>query len=228
MPEIWGIAENETYVANCSGQTTYIYRKDGSPVAQLKGQRYAYWPLFTPDGNLWIKASTGHMYVYSANDFSLIKRWKETKYDSQDGNHILSWDNRHVIDVLHEDGRPERESRAIVRRYAIDTLSFTEQNVEGLPHLGITRYDDGRHYLLLDYDKLSLMDETGVTESKPLPKREDLRLSSIISLQCYGCTETAYRWSDFAYAPGNEKMTPDEIRRFSLSDYYRRLPAETL
>ena len=223
MPEIWGIAENETYVANCSRQTTYIYRKDGTPVAQLKGQRYAYLPLFAPDGNLWIKANTGHMYVYSADDFSLIKRWKETRYDSQDGNHILSWDGRYVIDVLHEDGRPERKSRAIVRGYAIDTLSFTEQNVEGLPHLGIMRYDDGRRYLLLDYERLSLMDETGVTESKPLPKGEDSRLESILSLQLYGCTEEAYRWSWFHYAPENEKMTRAEIFRFSLCDYYRML-----
>lgn len=223
MPKIWGVAENETYVANCSGQTTYIYLKDGSPVTQIKGQRYAYWPLFAPDGNLWIKANTGHMYVYSADDFSLIKRCKETKYGAQDGNHLLSWDNRHVIDVLHEDGRHEGASHAIVRKYAIDTLSFTEQNVEGLPHLGITRYDDGRRYLLLDYERLSLMDETGVTESKPLPKGEDSRLESILSLQLYGCTEEAYRWSWFHYAPENEKMTPDGIRRFSLSDYYRTL-----
>ena len=223
MPKILGVAENEKFTAKCSEQTTYIYLKDGTPVAQLKGQRYAYQPLFTPDGNLWIKANTGHMYVYSADDFSLIKRWKETKCDSQDGNHILSWDGRYVIDVLHEDGRPERKSRAIVRGYAIDTLSFTEQNVEGLPHLGIARYDDGRHYLLLDYEKLSLLDETGVTESKPLPKGDDFRLSSIISLQCYGCTEEAYRWSWFYYAPEDKKMTPDGIRRFSLSDYYRTL-----
>ena len=223
MARIWGVAENETYTAKCSGQTTYICLKDGTPVAQLKGQRYAYLPLFAPDGNLWIKANTGHMYVYSADDFSLIKRWKEAKYDSQDGNLILSWDHRHVIDLLHEDGRPTGKSRAIVRRYDVDTLTYTEQTEDGLPHLGITRYDDGRRYLLLDYERLSLMDETGVTESKPLPKGEDSRLESILSLQLYGCTEEAYRWSWFHYASENEKMTPDEIRRFSLSDYYRTL-----
>lgn len=225
MPEIWGIAENEKYVAKCSGQTTYIYLKDGTPVTQIKGLQYAYHPLFAPNGTLWIKANTGHMYVYSADDFSLIKRWKETHYDSQDGNHILSWDDRHVIDVLHVDGRPEGKSHAIIRRYAIDTLSFTEQNTEGLPHLGIARYDDGHRYLLLDYGRLSLMDETGVTESKALPKGEDFLLSSVISLQSYGCTKTDYRWSHFAYEPENKKMTPDEILRFSLSDYYRALPS---
>lgn len=223
MARIWGIATNDKYVIECSGQTTYIYTKEKVLIKKLTGQLYAYNPLIAPNNTLWVKAKTGHMYVYSLEDFSLIKKWKEAKYSGQDGNHILSWDGKKVIDIILEAN--SKPWVTFINFYDIETLEVSKIEIETTMFV-VFPYDDDKSYLLLHSNYniggfVSLFDEKGIIETRITD--DLLVISSIMDMQSYGCSEEMYKWRALSFSKGNPKMTRDEVMSFSLPDYYRGL-----
>lgn len=83
MRNFVGYAENETFKVGCTGQTTYVYDKDGNELARFKKDiLYGYRPMFQPNSNVVVVKSTeGRMAVYNLDTLSLVKKFRFTPVD---------------------------------------------------------------------------------------------------------------------------------------------------
>lgn len=97
MRNFVGYAENENFKVGCTGQTTYVYDKDGNELARFKKDvLYGYTPMFRPNSNIVIvKANEGRMAIYDLNTLKLIKKFRFTPPVScQDDNMCFSNDGK--------------------------------------------------------------------------------------------------------------------------------------
>ena len=88
MKNFLGYASNGEYSVGCTGQTVYLFNKDGNELAKFKDLKYAYSPIISPDGKIFVVKSTeGRIAVYSLESVSLIKKFRFSKVNgSQDDN----------------------------------------------------------------------------------------------------------------------------------------------
>ncbi len=94
MRNFVGFTSNGEYSVGCTGQTVYLYDKDGKELAKFKDLRYAYSPMISPDGKIFVVKSTeGRLAVYSLVSYTLIKKFRFSKVNgSQDDNFCFSPD----------------------------------------------------------------------------------------------------------------------------------------
>lgn len=219
---IAGVSSNENYIVKCSGQTAYIFGKDGVEIHRIKGLKYGYWPLVAPNNTLWIKSNIGVMYVYSLSDFSLIKRIKETKYESQDGNHILSLDKSMVIDCIDDFFI---DSFSVINFYDINTLEKASMKIEGICR-GITYHKRLDKYIaqcIIPGDNpiyfLTLFDENGIYERRLIDLATARIPPALFQIQSYDSISSY----DIYYKIGETAYTYEEIVEFSLEELYDRI-----
>lgn len=86
MPSFWTYITNGKYSVGCTGQTVYVYDKDGNEKARFKDLTYAYCAEISPDSKtLAVKATDGRLAVYSLEKMKLIKKFRFSKVDG--GHH---------------------------------------------------------------------------------------------------------------------------------------------
>ena len=74
MRKFWCYISNGIYSVGCTGQTVYVYDKEGKELAKFKDIKYGYKAVFSPTQNIFIVKSTGAYFaVYSLDTMSLIK-----------------------------------------------------------------------------------------------------------------------------------------------------------
>lgn len=219
---IAGESSNDKHTVKCSGQTAYIFDKNGVEIHRIKGLKYGYWPLIAPNNTLWIKSNIGIMYVYSLSDFSLIKRIKETKYESQDGNHILSLDKSMVIDCINDFFI---DSFSVINFYDINTLEKASIKIEGIC-TGITYHKRLDKYIAQciipgddPIDFLALFDENGIYERRLIDLATSRIPPALFHIQSYD-SKSSY---EIYYRTGYTSHSYEEILEFSLEELYDRL-----
>lgn len=97
MRNFVGYAENEKFKVGCTGQTTYVYDKDGNELARFKKDvLYGYMPMFQPHSNILIvKANEGRIAIYDLNTLKLIKKFRfAPPVSCQDDNMCFSNDGK--------------------------------------------------------------------------------------------------------------------------------------
>ena len=86
MPSFWTYITNGKYSVGCTGQTVYVYDKDGNEKAKFKDLTYAYDAEISPDSKtLAVKTTDGRLAVYSLKEMKLIKKFRFSKVDG--GHH---------------------------------------------------------------------------------------------------------------------------------------------
>ena len=86
MKKFWGYVSNNKFSVGCTGQTVFLYDKDGNELGKFKDIIYGYTPMISPDGKIFVvKSSDGRIAVYSLESFALIKKIRYTKFGDDDG-----------------------------------------------------------------------------------------------------------------------------------------------
>ncbi len=101
MRKFVGFTSNGEYSVGCTGQTVYLYDKDGKELAKFKDLIYAYSPLISPNGKIFVVKSTeGRLAVYSLESHTLIKKFRFSKVNgSQDDNFCFSPDGKELYNI---------------------------------------------------------------------------------------------------------------------------------
>lgn len=101
MKKFVGFTSNGEYSVGCTGRTVYLYNKDGKELAKFKDLIYAYSPLISPDGKIFVvKTTEGRLAVYSLEYRTLIKKFRFSKVDgAQDDNFCFSPDGKELYNI---------------------------------------------------------------------------------------------------------------------------------
>ncbi len=101
MKNFVGFTSNGEHFIGCTGQTVYLYDKEGKEIARFKDLRYAYSPIISPDGKIFVVKSTeGRLAVYSLESYTLIKKFRFSKVNgSQDDNFCFSPDGSEFYNI---------------------------------------------------------------------------------------------------------------------------------
>lgn len=101
MKKFWGYTANDKFSVGCTGQTVYLYDKDGNELKRFRDIIYAYTPVISPDGKLFVvKSTAGWLAVYSLETFSLIKKFRFSRVDgAQDDGFCFSPDGKYFINI---------------------------------------------------------------------------------------------------------------------------------
>lgn len=127
MPKFWGFISNGTYSIGCTGQTVYVYDRDGKELAKFKDIKYGYTPLFFPDGDRFlVKSTEGRLAIYSLTEMKLLKKFRFSKVDgAQDGNMCFSPDGKLFYNIeWHPHPTDCHRSNSAIDIY--ETESFTQ------------------------------------------------------------------------------------------------------
>ena len=54
MKKFWGYASNNCYSVGCTGQTVYLFDKNGNEIKKFKDLIYGYTPMISPDGKIFV------------------------------------------------------------------------------------------------------------------------------------------------------------------------------
>lgn len=101
MKKFWGYASNDNFSVGCTGQTVYLFDKNNTEIKKFKDIIYAYTPMISPDGKIFVvKSATGMLAVYSLETFSLIKKFRFSKVNAaQHDGFCFSPDGMYFINV---------------------------------------------------------------------------------------------------------------------------------
>lgn len=93
MRSFWTYISNGEYSVGCTGQTVYLYDKQGTELAAFKDMSHAYDAAFSPKGDIFVvKSNDGKLAVYSPESLSLIKKFRFAKEEPQDQGFSFSPD----------------------------------------------------------------------------------------------------------------------------------------
>ncbi len=101
MPALKSFIGNEKYHIGCTGQTVFVYDKNGEELAHFKDLTYAYNAKISPAGDIFVvRSTTGRIAVYSLEKLTLIKKFRFSKVDySQDDNFCFSKDGKELYNI---------------------------------------------------------------------------------------------------------------------------------
>ena len=206
MPNFWSFIGNEKYDIGCTGQTVYLYDKQGNEIAKFKDLPYAYTSAISPNGDIFVvKTTEGRLAVYSLESATLIKKFRFSKVDGgQDDNFCFSPDStefynieRHIDSCKTALSIYNTSDFSLKRRILNDDFSVVltaieySQKTNEIFLLGYFRGENGvasRFFVAkLEHDNLNHI----VT----VPEKEFRFYSSYIGLKMHGFTQKTYKWS---------------------------------
>ena len=216
MPSFWSCISNGTHTVGCTGQTVYVYDKNGNELAKFKDLKYAYLPIISPNGKqLVVKSTDGRLAVYSLETMTLIKKIRFSKVNySQDGGCCFSTDGSLFYNIeSHTDDLHSAVSLYNTTDFSkIAQYDFEEADM--LTHmecdaqadtcyiLGNIRGDDGYYYVAKFRDGQ-------VFEAVKITEKEWWFYVSYIRLKAGGFTDKQYEWSYNLYGDLEELKTAD-------------------
>ena len=207
MANYWGYIHNEKYNIGLTGQTIFVYDKNGNEVAKFKDLNYVDYAAISPNGDiLAVKSSEGRMAFYSLDNMSLIKKFRFAKMsESSSGNLCFSPDGKKLYNI-EGNINPCNSSVSI---YNMTELTREKRFFYEEENLSVQMVEYGKEtneIYLLGYlrDK-----ETGVASEYFVGKLKDDNLKEVASisqkthmfydqykdLEALGFTEKAYKWS---------------------------------
>ena len=233
MRTFWGYTENENFKVGCTGQTTYVYDKNGNELARFKKDiLYGYLPMFKPNSNiLVVKSTEGRLVIYNLDTLSLVKKVRTVPTavaHCQDENMCFSKDGKLFYNIeMHIDCYTrltvyDAETFEPIKRLFEGTedeqiLDHVECDKENgnIYILGFMRGSDRefhRHFVAqLEND--ILINKTYISES------EYEFLYGYKELENYGFTKKKKEWCSLKYDGYN--LTDIENKNFRLADYIK-------
>ena len=205
MKKFWSYISNDKFSVGCTGQTVFLYDKDGNELGKFKDIIYAYTPMISPDGKLFVVKSTeGRLAVYSLETLSLIKKFRFSKVDgSQDDGFCFSPDGKLFINIeRHKD-----DLHSAISVYDTFDFSLSNRILSGedmmISHiefdketnkyyvLGFIRGDD----LVIDHGFVAEFEDHQIKNITAISVKEYDFYTSYKALEIMGFTKKAYEWS---------------------------------
>lgn len=133
MPSFWSYVCNEKYNIGCTGQTVYVYKREGEEVGRFRDLIYAYLPIISPCGDIFVVKSTdGRIAVYSLETLSLVKKFRFSKVDgAQDDGGCFSPDGS----VFYNIERQSDSTRTALSLYNTADFSLKKRILDQDPNL---------------------------------------------------------------------------------------------
>lgn len=231
---------NGDYFVGCTGQTVYLYDRNNRELKKFKDLIYAYTPLLSPNGRIFVVKSTdGWLAVYSLEALALVKKFRYSKVDgSQDDGFCFSGDGKSFFNV-------ERQFDACHTAISVyDTEDFSricqissdDIMVEYIEYdratqtcylLGYKRDSHGfrDHRIVAKLDNNRIVQITQITqeeykfyssymESQMMGLTETMKLNQ---LKLMGYSETSYEWK---WMVGELEMI--QSMKYSLGKLHRQ------
>ncbi len=208
MKNFWGYVSNEEFSVGCTGQTVYLYDKDGNELKKFKDLIYAYTPMISPDGTLFVvKSADGRLAVYSLETQSLIKKFRFSKVDgAQDDGFCFSPDGKLFFNIeCHVEGLHSAVSVYDTSNFSLIHRSLYDDNI----YINTIEYDCTTNtYYVLGFAR----NETRVINNGFVAKYENFEITDTVEfsieeyeflrdykrLELFGFTRKAYDWSYIA------------------------------
>ena len=205
MKKFWGYVSNNEFSVGCTGQTVFLYNKDGKELCEFKDIIYGYTPMISPDGTLFVVKSTeGKLAVYSLETLSLIKKFRFSKVDgAQDDGFCFSSDGKYFINIE----RQKDDLHSAISVYDTSDFSLMNQILLGkdrmLDHiefdtatnkyyvLGFIRDADG----VIDHGFVAEFEDNQIKNITAISENEYDFYRSYKHLEIMGFSEKAYEWS---------------------------------
>ena len=231
MKKFWGYVSNNEFSVGCTGQTVYLYDKDGNELAKFKDIIYGYTPMISPDGKIFVVKSTeGRLAVYSLETLSLIKKFRFSKVDgSQDDGFCFSPDGKFFINIE----RQKDSLHSAISIYNTSDFSLTnridiedkimvhhiefDKTTNSYYVLGFVRGDDG----VLQNGFIAKFENQQINNILPLTKEEFEFFRAYKSLESSGFTEKKYQWTYIDY-----ELQELKSMNHTLSKLYAQKKAE--
>ena len=229
MKKFWGYVSNNKFSVGCTGQTVFLYDKDGNELGKFKDIIYGYMPMISPDGKIFVVKSTdGRLAVYSLESFALIKKICYTKFGDDDG-FCFSPDGQFFINIgcgkdsLHSAIYVYNTSDfSLTNRIDIDDKIMVhhiefDKNTNSYYVLGFVRGDDG----VLQNGFIAKFENQQINNILPLTKEEFEFFRDYKSLELSGFTEKKYQWTYIDY-----ELQELKSMNHTLSKLYAQKKAE--
>lgn len=205
MKKFWSFISNGEYSVGCTGQTVYLYNKNGDEISKFKDLIYAYHATFSPDGKIFVvKSGDGRLAVYSLETLSLIKKFRYSKVDyAQDDGFCFSPQS----DIFVNIERQKDDLHSAISFYNTVDFSLIHQTLidDGMMVDHIEFDQNTGSYYVLGYDRnrdekdifcfVAKLDNHQIINLTPLSELEYDFYSSYLDLRLMGFTEKAYAWS---------------------------------
>ena len=205
MKKFWGYVSNNEFSVGCTGQTVYLFDKDGNELAKFKDIIYGYTPMISPDGTLFVVKSTeGRLAVYSLKTFSLIKKFRFSKVDAaQDDGFCFSPDGKYFINIE----RQKDELLSAISVYDTSDFSLTNQILLGedmmLDHIEFDKATNAYYVLgfmrdanhVIDHHFVAEFEDNKIINITDISENEYDFYRSYKRLEIIGFSEKAYEWS---------------------------------
>jgi WD40 repeat protein len=205
MRKFWSYITNGEYSVGCTGQTVYLYDSNGNEIGKFKDIIYAYDPMFSPNGKIFIvKSAEGRLAVYSLESFSLVKKFRFSKVDcSQDDGFCFSPDGRYFINLE----RQVDDLHSAISVYNTEDFSRVSQLLLDenmmVSHIELV---NGEYYVLgfmrgtngvLSDCFVGKFENNEIKDTLFISEQEHEFYNDYLDLKLMGFTEKAYEWSRF-------------------------------
>ena len=207
MRKFVGYTTNSEYSVGCTGQTIYLYDKEKNEIKKFKDIIYAYAPMISPNGKIFVvKSTVGRLAIYSLETFSLIKKFRFSKVDgAQDDGFCFSPDGKLFFNVE----RQKDDLHSAISVYDTTDFSLANQVLLGeYIMLDYIEYDETTNtYFVLGFVRgsnlvikhgfVAKFEDEQIKNITPLSNNEYDFYKNYKRLQLHGFTEKTYDWSDF-------------------------------
>ena len=235
MRKFWSYITNDKYSVGCTGGTVYVYDANGAELTRFKDIRYAYHPIFSPDGStLLVKSTADYFVVYSLETLSLKHKVRFSNVGgSQDDGYTFSVDGAYFYNIERQkfsynhaisiyDTSDFSRINMFFEDDNITEPNFIEHNSEGnLFVLGFCRGDNRVkcHNFISRFSA-----ECGLTDMYEISQEDYSFYRNFTSLERSGFTDKAKQWSGFIY--DGVDMTGMENQRHPLSELWEKYAAQ--
>ena len=231
MRNFVGYAENENYKVGCTGQTTYVYDKDGNELARFKKDiLYGYRPMFKPNSNIVVVKSTmGRIAIYNLDTLSLVKKFRFTPLDGcQDESMCFSKDGKLFYNIEGHIGCRTRLTIYDTQNFEPLKRLFENDEKQMLNHiecdekngniyvLGYMRNDNG----IFHQPFVAQLENDKLVKQTNISKEEYRYIDGYKNLESHGFTKAKKEWSALSRHYGYD-LTDIENKKIRLADYIK-------
>ena len=239
------LISNDRFQLGCTGQTVYVLDAAGNELAKFRDMTYAYYPALHPDGEVAaVSSNTGIMAVYSLSELRLITKFRVSAAEAAQTDSIpcFSPDGKYLYHIEGRKGDSLNSRLTIYSTTDYQPVARLFEQGQKIMLSCIEIDQDGCVYLLGYFRKekrneffVAKLMEQALQEVRPLDMDTYDFYESAVFLKQQGFTETAFRWSQFAFAPRTkvdlERMLGEPVdmgllnREYTLDDLRQMNPS---
>ena len=207
----WAFVGNEKFDIGATGQTVYVYDKNGKELAKFKDLINAYDCVISPNDDIFVVKSTdGRLASYSLADLKLIKKFRFSKIDgAQDDNYIFSPDGKYLYNIeRHKNSNLSALSVYDVRDFSLVKRLFLDDDNLSLSIIEYNKLTDS-YYVLGDYKSNGDIKSTKyfvakfisdeLKEYRYMNESKYMFYWAVKNVEFRGYTEKAFEWSLLNY-----------------------------